>query len=462
VAFSMECLKITPDAWQADVLRAFIKNARVGMKACKGPGKTWVLSVLAWNFLATRKHPKIAATSITSDNLSDGLWTEMAKTMDRSSFLKETFEWQKTRIICRDHPETWFMSARTWPKSSSTSQQADTLAGLHAEYLLFILDEVGGIPDAVLAAAEAGLSTEGGEHKLLMAGNPTHVEGPLYRASTSESHLWHMTEITGDPDDPKRSPRVSKEWAQQQIDTHGKDNPWVLVNVFGKFPPSSLNSLLGPDDVSAAMNRSYSMDQIEGSQKRLGVDCARFGDDRTVIFPRQGLVAFQPQEMRNARSQEIAARVVSAKSRFHSEIDAVDGTGGFGAGVCDALIQAGHSPLEIHFSGKAIDPRYANKRAEMWFEMAAWVKRGGSLPKMPQLTRELTAPSYTFNAQGKFLLESKDQIKARLGFSPDLADALCLTFCLPEMPSSHHELFGVLPSLKKHQSDYDPFDERRN
>lgn len=346
------------------------------------------------------------------------------------------------------------MSARTWAKGSDQTQQANTLAGLHAEHLLFVLDEVGGIPDAVMAAAEAGLAT-GHDTKILMAGNPTHLEGPLYRASTSERSLWFLIEITGDPDDPKRAPRISVQWAKEQIEKYGRDNPWVVVNVFGRYPPSSINTLLGPDEVSGAMARRVPGEAYEFSQKRLGVDVARFGDDRTVIFPRQGLVAFKPVEMRGARTPDIAARVALAKAKWGSEIEIVDGTGGFGAGVIDALLQAGHSPLEVHFSGKAIDPRYHNKRAEMWFEMADWVKRGGSLPNITELAKELSTPTYTFK-NGRFLLEDKDQIKERLGFSPDLADALALTFAMPDMPAAN-SVIDKLTNRGKLMHDFDPF-----
>lgn len=456
VLFVRDNFGVEPDYWQADVLRAFPSNNRIGMKACKGPGKTCLLAWLAWNFLATRPYPKIAATSITGENLTDGLWTEMALWQGKSPFLSKAFQWNKKRIVSREHYQTWYMSSRTWSKSSDTNQQANTLAGLHADFQLFILDEVGGIPDSVMAAAEAGLAT-GIETKIIMAGNPTHLEGPLYRACTNERHLWFMVEISGDPDDPKRAPRISIKWAREQIEKYGKDNPWVMVNVFGKFPPSSLNALLGPDEVSTAMGRHLRPDQYEFAQKRLGVDVARFGDDCNVIFPRQGLAAFKFVEMRNARSNDIAARVAMAKGRWGSEMEFVDGTGGWGSGVIDSLIQAGYTPQEIHFSGKPIDNRYFNKRAEMWFLMAEWVKRGGALPPDPHLVKELTAPTYTFY-KGKFQLEEKDQIKERLGFSPDHADALALTFAWPEMPAANPYGIPMVKTAGQVKSEYDPLE----
>lgn len=452
VSFVREVFGAEPDAWQADVLTAFAKDQRIAMQSSKGVGKSTILAWCAWNFLLTRPNPKIAATSISWDNLSDGLWAEMAKWQSKSELLRHQFEWTKTRISNRDYPETWFMSARTWSKSGDAGQQADVLAGLHADYLLFILDEVGGIPDGVMAAAEAGLAS-GIETKIIMAGNPTHLEGPLYRAATNERHLWHVTEITSDPDNPKRSQRVSLQWAKEQRDKYGVDSPWYIVNVLGKFPPSSINSLLGPDEVSAAMKREIPEDAYSWSQKRLGVDVARFGVDRTVIFPRQGLRAFKPVTLQGSRTPEIAARIMAAKIKWESEAEFIDGTGGFGSGVVDSLLQAGSSPHEIHFSGKPTDPAYLNKRAEMWFNMAEWIRRGGILPNLPELARELTAPQYTF-VNGKFQLEPKDQIKERLGFSPDIADALALTFALPDTTSLHGP--GIIN--KRVKVEYDPFE----
>lgn len=460
VAFVRDQFKVEPDAWQADVLAAFPGNPRLAMKACKGPGKTCVLAWLAWNFLTTRAHPKVAATSITSDNLADGLWTEMAKWQKRSPLLDAAFQWTKTRISCKDSPETWWMSARTWPKGGSTDQQADTLAGLHADNLLFILDEAGGIPDAVMAAAEAGLAnddrtSERHDAHLVLAGNPTHLEGPLYRACTSERDLWHVTEITSDPDDPKRTPRVSVEWAKEQIKKYGRDNPWVLVNVFGRFPPSSLNALLGPDDVREAMERSLPdlTRELDGFARIMGVDVAREGDDKSVVVRRQGrYAAWEPIVMRNVSSTQGAGRVGREWVDWKANACFIDNTGGFGGGWLDKLRELGYSPQGIHFAGKPEDARYFNKRAEMWFRMAEWVKEGGILPNEPELVAELTVPTYSFKGD-RLLLEDKDQIKERLGRSPDIADALALTFAAPVAPPDM-----ARPHLHVPVGDHNPFD----
>lgn len=453
IRFVRERFKVEPDAWQADGLNLFDDPAkqRLAFKACKGPGKTALLAWLIWIFIATRPYAKIGATSITEDNLNDNLWPELAKWQARDPFLGEAFVWSKTRVSNRDEPANWFATARTWPKTADPQKQADTLAGLHADFVMFVLDESGGIPQAVMATAEAVLAS-GVESRIVQAGNPTHLVGPLYRACTQDRHLWHVITITGDPENPKRSPRIKIEWAKQQIATYGRDNPWVMVNVLGEFPPAAINALLSVDEVERAMARKFRPDVYEWAQKRLGVDVARFGDDRSVIFPRQGRRAFVPVVMRNRRTTDIAARAARGIVKWGAEMTLVDDTGHWGHGVIDNLITGGYAATPVYFNEKALNPRYKNRRAEMWLEMADWVKDGGWLPNIPELIGELITPTYTF-VGGQFMLEDKAQVKETLGRSPDLADALALTFALPEMPG---ELHAKLSRRHRAARDFDP------
>jgi len=425
-----------PDPAQLDFLQAFNPERalrRIALKACMGPGKTAVLAVACWLFLASRPFPKIAATSISWDNLQNNLWPEMAKWQQRSPYLMRMFEWQKTRIVARQHPERWWMSARAWSKTADKERQGIALAGLHEDYTAAVIDESGGVPDAVASTADASMSTTGGEHWVWQAGNPTHLEGPLYRACTTDRHLWHVIEITGDPDDPKRSPRISLQWAKEQIARHGRENPWVMVSVLGKFPPSSINSLLGPDEMHEAMGRDYAESVYSHEPKILGIDPGRFGGARSVIFPRQGLMAFQPVVLRPNRSQRdwtgaFAGRIVQAHNTWKSDAQFIDETGGWGAGILDACIVGGLPIIGINSSSNAIDPRYYNRRAEIHFKAADWVKKGGCLPNMPEIIREATAATYTFY-KGKLLVRPKELIMEDLGGeSPDLWDAFTETF----------------------------------
>jgi phage terminase large subunit len=461
VAFVRDCIGAEPDAWQLDALRAISdpKTERLAMKACKGPGKTAAEAWIILWFLVTRPYSKVACTSITGDNLSTNLWPELAKWIQASDFLKLTLEWTKTRVIVKESPDTWFAVARSWSQSADPQQQAEALAGIHADYVLFVLDESGGMPQALMTTAEAVLAT-GKETKIVQAGNPTSTDGPLYRACVTDRHLWHVVTITGDPDDPKRSPRIKMEWAKQQIASYGRDNPWVQINVLGEFPPASINALLGPPDVEASMRRYLPPESYDWAEVRIGVDVARYGDDRTVIFPRQGLKAFHPKVTRHqhgaAVSADIATQVMSVCKTFKTHTVIMDATGGWAAGARDILVTAGFKPIEVQFHApcRMVDgkeAKYRNKRAEMHFGVSEWVKNGGWLPDVPELLGELTTPTYTVREDGKFQIEAKEQVKERLGRSPDLADALALTFAYADMP----QLKATRP-----RPDYDPDDWR--
>lgn len=457
--FVREVFGVTPDKWQDDVLEAFPHHPRMAMKACKGPGKTAVEAWLAWNFLLTRPEPKIAATSITADNLADNLWTEMAKWQARSPQLLQRFQWTKTRIFSKERPETWWMSARPFSRSADTSQQGNTLAGLHADYIMFILDESGGIPDAIMASAEAALSSCIEGH-IVQAGNPTHLEGPLYRACTVERRLWHITEVTADPDDPKRSSRVKVEWAREQIEKYGRDNPWVLVNVFGKFPPSSLNTLIGPDECMEATKRVYREDDIAASGRVLGVDVALYGDDASVIFPRQGMIAYPPMKFRNIDGIQGAGAVARKWQDWDADAVFIDNTGGFGSSWIDNLRLLNRAPVGIGFATKASSARYHLKRTEMYFEAVEWIRRGGAIPDVPELIAALSQTTYGFKGD-QLLLEPKDSVKLKLGYSPDDGDAFALTFAQPVQRKMVYSDRTMQFDALRHQQgrvqhDYDP------
>lgn len=466
--FVRDVFRAEPDPWQLDVLNSAGKTGRkrIAMKACAGPGKTAVLAWLGWHrlacFAAKNEHPKGAAVSITSDNLKDNLWAELARWQNESPFLQQAFVWQKERIFAKDHPETWFLSAKGWSKSSDLDAIGRTLSGLHSRYPFYLIDESGDIPPNMVRSAEQGL-TSCDDGLIVTAGNTTSQTGLLYDVCTRDrvgkdgQERWYVVSITADPDDPKRTPRVDIDWARENIAKYGRENPWVMAFILGQFPPGSINALLSIEEVERAMNLHPRPEAFEWAQKRLGIDVARFGDDRTIIFPRQGIAAFMPREMRHARdsavSNDIGNAVVTKKIEWGSEMEFFDDTVGWAHGAIDFMRAAGYSPTPVAFDRPSPNPRYANMRAQCWLQMADWIKAGGSLPNVPGLVAELTSPTYFFSS-GKFQLEPKDQIKKRLGKSPDLADALALTFALPDMPAA-----AALPPTgnKAKATEYDPY-----
>ncbi len=391
-----------------------------------------LLAWLGWNFLLTRPHPMIGATSVNAANLRANLWTELARwyAAPRAAILRALFTMTKTEVFAKDHPQTWRLEARTWAQDANAEQIGNALAGLHAKYVMWLLDESGAYPDAIMPVCASIFAGDPTEAHIVQAGNPTHLSGPLYAACTKARRFWRVIEITADPDDPKRTTRVSVEHARQQIATYGRHNPWVKVRVFGEFPPASLNALIGPDEVSAAMKRCYSAGEIGNAAKIIGVDVARFGNDESALAFRQGLQAFQFETYRNLDSTYGAGLVVRAWNEFGAHAVFIDDTGGFGAGWIDGLRRLGRSPIGVGFAARSNDSRYFNKRAEMAFECVQWIRRGGALPESANLLTALTQTTYSFHGD-KLLLEPKADLKARIGFSPDEFDALILTFAQP-------------------------------
>ena len=129
-------------------------------------------------------------------------------------------------------------------------------------------------------------------------------------------------------------------------------------------------------------------------------------------------------------NMELADRIAGEMVKDKPAAVFVDAGGG--AGVIDRLKQLGHYVTEIPFGSKPVKPgRFVNRRMEMWQNMADWLKGGGALPPIEALKAELSLPTYSFNNNGLLQLERKEDIKERLMRSPDLADALCLTFAAP-------------------------------
>lgn len=458
--FVRDNFRVEPDRWQRKVLDEFDSpdpKKRIAMVACVGPGKSAVEAWCGWKFLAcfgdAVDKPKGLATSITSDNLRDNLWAEFSKWQAQSQFLSNCFTWTTSRIFANGHESRWFIGARAWPKTASPDEQGKTFSGLHSRYVLVLADESGGIPVPVLRAGEQALSTcEWG--RILQGGNPLSLEGMLYAASSTYRQLWTLVRVSGDPNDPDayvNAPRLLAHhvegdqacgcprcWAAQQIAAYGVDNPWVQAYILGMFPKGTINTLLSVEEIEAAMKRTYRYEEYGYAQKRLAIDMARFGDDRTVLWPRQGLANFRPIVMRHARTTEIAGRAAVAcdlwgKKGGLVEQITVDDTGHWGAGVIDQLLAGQYPVIPILYHDKALDPRYANRRAEMWFNGADAIKRGAALPFLPEMVGELSQPTYVF-VNGKIQLEPKDLVKKRLGRSPDLADACMQTYAFPDQP----------------------------
>ena len=193
------------------------------------------------------------------------------------------------------------------------------------------------------------------------------------------------------------------------------------------FNASSENTLIPIDVVTAAAGKNVRLEDYNRAPRVIGVDVARFGDDRSVIIRRQGLVCFEPKIFRDLDNMTLAGIVAQEIADWKPDAVFIDA--GRGEGVIDRLRQLGHLVVEVNFGGRANDnQRYANKRAEMWDTLAEWLRMGGALPNNQELISSIVVPTYMFDAANRMQLEKKEDIKKRVAFSPDPADALALTF----------------------------------
>ena len=218
------------------------------------------------------------------------------------------------------------------------------------------------------------------------------------------------------------------------------------------FSAAQDNGLIPIDDIRAAANKFYRESEYMGAPLIYGIDVARFGSDASVIFKRRGLVAFEPIVIRKFDNMALADRIAVEMSK--EKPDAVFIDSGAGQGVIDRLRQMRFDVVEVPFGAQAVDKeQFANRRMEMWWHMAQWIKQGGAIPPDPVLQGDLGAPTYGYTPKGPKILEAKDKLKERIGRSPDLADALALTFAAPVAPklsrSMERAIYGVTDS-------YDP------
>ena len=164
---------------------------------------------------------------------------------------------------------------------------------------------------------------------------------------------------------------------------------------------------------------------------------ARFGDDQSVILTRQGRAVVDIQKYRGKDTWELAQLVALHMDQWDPDAVFVDG-GGVGGGVVDNMRRMHRRVIEILFGAAAIkDDEYANKRAEMWGEMRKWLKTG-ALPGDRELADDLVGPEFGFVRENVIQLERKKDMKKRGLASPDVGDALALTFAQPVRKRSSH------------------------
>ncbi len=417
VAFVEIVLGAKPLQWQKEFLSSIASGERrISVRAGHGVGKSTACSwALIWHML-TRFPQKAVCTAPTSGQLFDALFSEVKKWINvLPPVLRDSIEVFSDRIVLKAAPESSFISART-----SSAERPEALAGVHSEHVLLICDEASAIPEPVFESAAGSMS--GHSATTVLIGNPTRNSGLFFRTHHALRNDWKTMHVSC-----RDNPLVSQDFINQIAATYGEMSNAYLVRVLGDFALRDDDVLIPAELVDTAMHRDVVMDP--NSQLIYGLDVARFGDDRTVLCKRQGNVVVEFKAWSGADLMETVGKVVYEAGIDKPAEICVDSIG-MGGGVADRLREQGFNVRDVNVSeSSAMNPQAAKLRDELWLSAKDWLQgRACKLPINDDLRQELASPRYTFLSNGKIKVEGKTEMKKRGLRSPDLADALCLTF----------------------------------
>ncbi len=220
------------------------------------------------------------------------------------------------------------------------------------------------------------------------------------------------------------------------------------------FQASDGGGYVRAEHVIAARAMAYPEPDL-GTPLIFGVDVARGGGDKTRVIDRCGcrLGHLVNETWDENDEMVLAGKLGALMTKFSPDMVFIDTTGGYGGGVVDRLREQNFTQVRgINFGARADDPQsYANKRAEMWARLAAWLAQGADMVDDAGLQRDITAPGAKPDSAGRLVLEKKEDIRKRLGLSPDGGDAAALTFA---QAVKRRDLAGHAPSST--EGDYDP------
>lgn len=238
------------------------------------------------------------------------------------------------------------------------------------------------------------------------------------------------------------------QWRRKKIGELGND-----VKLFMREYPSSPAEAFSVSDERSLISsvfvqkaRKAIAEDDKSAPKIIGVDPARFGDDSTVIYIRQGRIAERIAKVRGKNTMEVVGIVVNAINRYDPEMVNID-VGGIGAGVYDRLKEMNYRMVrDVNFGSEPLDKKkYINKRAEMWGLMNDWLASPPvQIPDDDDIEIDLCGLRYSYDSNGRLKIESKEDAKKRGIKSPDDGDALALTFAYPVRTRHHVESSRIM------------------
>lgn len=254
---------------------------------------------------------------------------------------------------------------------------------------------------------------------------------PKYRLISSPSNQtrakWFTDLCMKNPDKVIHAtaldnPFTSDEFKQSLKERYGVGSPLYCQQVLGQFiETDSSDCLLKPNDF-VSCNNSNDTEYV------IGCDLARFGVDRTVILLRDSYKIIDTIILHQANTFGITHEIHELYRKYKIKSTYLDGTGGFSGGTFDMLKLRYDNVYEINFGAKSPDDTCANNRSYMYRNLAKAIKNGFYIGENKELKEELLAQRIKLNQRGLFQMIPKEEIKDYLGRSPDISDALALSF----------------------------------
>jgi phage terminase large subunit len=397
--------------YQEEFIASVAAHPRNTLVSGHGVGKSTIIAWLVIWFLVTRPMSRVVIVAPEFNRqLRAVVFAEIRKWVRRSK-VTLPLEVLAGKVVVDGYGEEW--GAIAVPATDE-----NRIEGFHADHLLLCLDEAKGIPQGVFDALQGAL-TGGDDARLVVTSTPGGTAGPLYRIVAKGGDAWRITRLSAEDSD-----NVKPEWIEERQRDWGEGSPIYQARVQGKFADAG-EGVLFP----LALLEAATVQQVEADgEVVIGVDVARSiaGDQNCIAVCRGGKLE-RLSLWRSPDTMATVTRVLHEVALSRPKLIRVDSTG-VGAGVCDRLKQMGYAVEGVAFGGGASDAsRFLNDRAERYFALRTAMEQGKvSLPDDEDLLADLSAITYEFDQRGRIKLESKDEVRKRLGRSCDRSDGVAL------------------------------------
>lgn len=404
------------------------------VRSCHASGKSFLASRLAAHWISS--HPVgeafVVTTAPTGPQLEAILWRELGRA-HRAGELPG-------RVTGGNVP-AWRIDGEMVAYGRKPADYADpaqamqAFQGIHARYVLVLIDEAAGIPRWLWDAVDTLATNENA--RVLAIGNPDTPASHFAKVCAPGSG-WNVLKIAAEDtpnfteeevSEPVAESLISPMWVEERRRRWGAESGLFRSKVDAEFPEVSEDTLIGADLIVKAEVRTRA---ASGAGGTLACDIARLGGDRSVVYSNRGgrvrLVKALPQQETMATTGALVAL------RASEGLPLVLDVGGLGIGVYDRLIEQNLGGVHA-FNGaeraRRAD-RFVNRRAETFWALREAMMRGevDLDPLDEELAAQLGSLRWLRDSQGRIQIESKDAMKKRGLPSPDRADAVAMLFAL--------------------------------